>query len=163
MRRSIGSDQSFRLGKMFGGRLVSSRMMLFKANFLVSRLAAPLAILFACVAWSAHAQASLSAAPHRPAVSAVNSAADANFEPVDPLLAVSRNTVPLPLVAEHSAGEPLSLTVSRIKRTLTIDMVGAGKLESLRAFARSLLTGPAAGHATIDSSPLVARKIRLQV
>jgi len=142
---------------------VSSRMTLFKPGFPVSKLAAPLAILFAFLAWCAHGQAGPFAQPFLAANSAVTSAEDSNFELLDPQLAVSRNSVPLPLVAEHSAGESVSQPVSRIKRALTIDLVGAGKLESLRAFGRNLLTGPAAGHATIDSSPLVARKIRLQV
>lgn len=142
---------------------MSSRMTLVKPNFLVSKLAAPLAVLFACLAWSAHAQAGPSDPLPREAVSAVASAADADFEPVDPQPSISRNTVPLPLVAEHSTGEPLSLTVSRIKRAPTIDMVAAGKLESLRALRRSLSQGSATGRGTLDSSPLVARKIRLQV
>jgi hypothetical protein len=136
---------------------------LFRPGFRWNKRAAFLAISFICLAWIAHLPVETSSAPSWAASSPIAATENSNFECLGPHPAVSRNTVPIQLFADHSAGEALSLTVSRIKRTLTIDVVSAGMCELPHVNGVSLFSGPTTRHGTIDSGPLVARKIRLQV
>lgn len=136
---------------------------MFKPGSPWKTIAALLAVSFICLAWSAHLPAEMPIAPSWEASSAIASTDDSNCACLGPQPAVSRNTVPIQLFADHSTGEALSLTVSRIKRTLTFESVSAGTCEFPRGNGFGPFSSPTVRHGTIDSGSLVARKIRLQV
>lgn len=138
---------------------------MIKPGFPWNQIAASLAIFFVGLAWGLRSAAETSSAASRATHSAIAATEDSNFGCLGPQTAVSRNTTPVQRFAEHSAGEAPSLTVSRIKRTLTLDSVSVsvGLCPLPGGNGVNLFSGPPRRQATIESGTLVARKIRLQV